>query len=73
MPPLEGSERAAAWAVRCRHQLLAAAYTALVLEGQTTEAEWAAVEDTARTVTRAGWWIDQRSSEPDELTELLGP
>ncbi|MFE7028815.1 hypothetical protein ACFU9Y_00785 [Streptomyces sp. NPDC057621] len=25
----------------------------------------------ARTVTRAGWWIDQRSSEPEDLTELL--
>ncbi|WP_328912454.1 MULTISPECIES: hypothetical protein [unclassified Streptomyces] len=71
MPPLEGTERAVAWAVRCRHQILAAAYTALVIEGETTEAEWEAVEDAARTITRAGWWIDQRSSEPEDLTELL--
>ncbi|MFD9421831.1 MULTISPECIES: hypothetical protein [unclassified Streptomyces] len=28
-------------------------------------------EEAARTITRAGWWIDQRSSEPDDLTELL--
>lgn len=40
MPPLEGTERAVAWGVRCRHQVLAAAYTALVLEGETSETEW---------------------------------
>lgn len=71
MPPLEGTERAVPWGVRCRHQILAAAYTALVLEGETTETEWEEIEDTARTITRAGWWIDQRSSEPDDLSELL--
>ena len=71
MPPLEGTDRAVAWAVRCRHQVLASAYTALVVQGSTTEAEWEAVEAAARTVTRAGWWIDQRSSEPGDLTELL--
>ncbi|GLW57993.1 hypothetical protein [Kitasatospora phosalacinea] len=71
MPPLEGTERGTAWGVRCRHQLLAAAYTALVLEGDMAEADWERVEEQARTVTRAGWWIDQRSSEPGDLQELL--
>ncbi|MEU4180801.1 hypothetical protein [Streptomyces sp. NPDC026589] len=71
MPPLEGTERAVAWGVRCRHQVLAAAYTALVLEGETDEREWEAIEEAARLVTRAGWWIDQRSSEPGDLAELL--
>lgn len=71
MPPLEGTERAVAWAVRCRPQILAAAYAELVLEGETPEAEWAILEDTARTITRAGWWIDQRTSEPVDLAELL--
>ncbi|MFF8501484.1 MULTISPECIES: hypothetical protein [unclassified Streptomyces] len=33
MPPLEGTDRAVAWGVRCRHQILAAADTNLVLEG----------------------------------------
>lgn len=33
MPPLEGTERAVSWGVRCRHQILADAYTALVTEG----------------------------------------
>ncbi|MFI6948208.1 hypothetical protein [Streptomyces sp. NPDC050422] len=71
MPPLEGTERAVGWGVRCRHQVLAAAYTALVLEGETSETAWGEIEETSRTVTRAGWWIDQRSSEPDDLAELL--
>lgn len=71
MPPLDGTDRAVAWGVRCRHQVLAAAYTALVLEGDTSEAAWEEIEETARTITRAGWWIDQRSSEPGDLTELL--
>ncbi|MFB8086867.1 hypothetical protein [Streptomyces sp. NPDC055992] len=71
MPPLDGTDRAISWAVRCRHQLLAAAYTDQVLEGQTTETEWEAIEEAARTVTRAGWWIDQRASEPGDLHELL--
>ncbi|MFC4035157.1 hypothetical protein ACFO3J_27335 [Streptomyces polygonati] len=71
MPPLEGTERAVAWAVRCRHQILAAAYTALVIEGDTAETAWEAMEDKARTVTRAGWWLDQRSCEPSDLSGLL--
>ncbi|MEV4555747.1 hypothetical protein AB0K51_01975 [Kitasatospora sp. NPDC049285] len=71
MPPLDGTERAVAWGVRCRHQILSAAYAALVLEGETSEAEWEGIEDSARTITRAGWWIDQRASEPGDLTELL--
>ncbi|NEA56582.1 hypothetical protein G3I60_21195 [Streptomyces sp. SID13666] len=71
MPPMEGAARAVAWGVRCRHQVLAAAYTALVLEGGTSEAAWEGIEDAARTITRAGWWLDQRSSEPGDLSELL--
>ena len=71
MPPLEGTDRAVAWGVRCRHQVLAAAYTALVLDGATSEPGWEEIEDAARTITRAGWWIDQRASEPEDLAELL--
>jgi hypothetical protein len=71
MPPLEGTERAVTWAVRCRYQTLSAAYTALVVEGDNTEAECEAMEEKARTVTRAGWWLDQRSYEPGDLAELL--
>ncbi|MFJ8107992.1 hypothetical protein [Streptomyces sp. NPDC096132] len=71
MPPLEGTDRAIAWGTRCRHQLMGAAYTSLVLEGSASEAEWVAIEDAARPLTRAGWWIDQRDADPSDLPELL--
>ncbi|MFE4972868.1 hypothetical protein ACFRAR_12225 [Kitasatospora sp. NPDC056651] len=71
MPPLEGTEKGIAWGVRCRHQVLAAAYNALVLDAGMAEPEWELIEDQARTITRAGWWIDQRACEPGDLPELL--
>ncbi|MGP3775457.1 hypothetical protein ACTWJ8_32020 [Streptomyces sp. SDT5-1] len=71
MPPLEGSEKAVSWAARCRHQLVSAAYTALVIEGTTSTAEWEAIEDLVQPVVRAGWWIDQRGADPADLPELL--
>ncbi|MFC9329066.1 hypothetical protein [Kitasatospora sp. NPDC057015] len=71
MPPLAGTERGTAWGVRCRHQVLAAAYTVLVLEGTMSEAEWEQLVEAARSVSRAGWWIDQRASAPEDLAELL--
>ncbi len=54
MPPLEGPERALDWGERSRHQLMTAAHTALVIEGSWDEADWAELEEKARTVTRAG-------------------
>ncbi|WP_327660468.1 MULTISPECIES: hypothetical protein [unclassified Streptomyces] len=71
MPPLEGTERAVDWAVRCRHQLVTAAYTTLVVEGTSSETEWEAVEDLIRQVSNAGWWLDQRDVDPADLPELL--
>ncbi|GAA2624581.1 hypothetical protein GCM10010425_20530 [Streptomyces spororaveus] len=72
MPALEGPERALAWGERSRFQLVTAAYTALVTESGTwDEADWAALEEKIRTVTRAGWWIDQRDAEGTDLPELL--
>lgn len=71
MPPLEGVEKALDWGERTRHQLMTAAYTALVVEGTWAEADWAELEGKARTVTRAGWWIDQRDTEGSDLLKLL--
>ncbi|MEU6230949.1 hypothetical protein [Streptomyces sp. NPDC047042] len=71
MPPLEGPVRALDWGERSRHQLMTAAHTALVIEGTWDEADWAALEEKARTVTRAGWWIDQRDTDRADLVELL--
>ncbi|KNB53455.1 MULTISPECIES: hypothetical protein [Streptomyces] len=71
MPPLEGPEKAVGWAVRCRHQLVTAAYTALAVEGELDDADWSEIEEKVRTVTRAGWWIDQRDADGADLPELL--
>ncbi|KOG67357.1 MULTISPECIES: hypothetical protein [Streptomyces] len=71
MPPLEGPERVLDWGERSRHQLMTAAHTALVVEGAWDEPDWAELEEKARVVTRAGWWIDQRDAEGSDLLELL--
>ncbi|MEU3599307.1 hypothetical protein ABZ714_11325 [Streptomyces sp. NPDC006798] len=71
MPPLEGPEKALAWGERSRHQLVTAAHTALVAEGTWDETNWAVLEEKARTVSRAGWWIDQRDADGADLPELL--
>ncbi|MGW6393107.1 hypothetical protein ACWFR1_21940 [Streptomyces sp. NPDC055103] len=71
MPPLEGPERALDWGERSRFQLVTAAYTALVTEGTWDETDWAVLEEKIRTVTRTGWWIDQREAEGSDLPELL--
>ncbi|MFK0111898.1 hypothetical protein [Streptomyces sp. NPDC091217] len=71
MPQLEGPEKALDWGERSRHQLMTAAYTALVAEGTWDEADWAELEEKARAVTRAGWWIDQREADGTDLLELL--
>ncbi|MFF0740602.1 hypothetical protein ACFYVL_09385 [Streptomyces sp. NPDC004111] len=71
MPPLEGPERALEWGERSRHQLMTAAHTALVAEGTWDEADWAHLEEKARGIARAGWWIDQRDADGADLLELL--
>ncbi|MFJ7997488.1 hypothetical protein ACIQ7D_10130 [Streptomyces sp. NPDC096310] len=71
MPPLEGPERALEWGERSRHRLMKAAHTALVAEGAWEEADWCELEERARMIGRAGWWIDQRDAEGAELPELL--
>ncbi|GGU55191.1 hypothetical protein GCM10010211_19840 [Streptomyces albospinus] len=71
MPVLEGPEKALEWGERSRHSLVTAAYTSLVTEGTWDEADWAALEEKIRTITRAGWWIDQRDAEGTDLPELL--
>ncbi|MET8013536.1 hypothetical protein ABZU86_16900 [Streptomyces sp. NPDC005271] len=71
MPQLEGPEKALAWGERSRHQLMTSAHTSLVVEGSWDEADWAELEEKARSITRAGWWIDQRDAEGSDLLELL--
>ncbi|MGW2698365.1 hypothetical protein [Streptomyces sp. NPDC001296] len=71
MPQLEGPEKTLDWGERSRHQLMTSAHTALVIEGAWDEANWAELEEKARSIIRAGWWIDQRDAEGVDLLELL--
>ena len=50
---------------------MTAAHTALVPEGTWDDADWAELEEKARAITRAGWWIDQRDADGTDLLELL--
>ncbi|WP_346012321.1 hypothetical protein [Streptomyces sp. SID3343] len=71
MQPLTGTDKAVQWATRCRHQLVTAAHTSLVIEGDLDEQAWQDIEQAARTIGRAGWWIDQRDADPTDLPELV--
>ncbi|MEY9961003.1 hypothetical protein [Streptacidiphilus sp. MAP5-52] len=71
MPPLDGPAKAVPWGERVRHQLVSDAYTALVVEGDLSEEQWQSIEDQARTIDRASWWIDQREADAADLPELL--
>lgn len=71
MPALDGSEKAAAWAGHVRHQLLAAAHEVFCDTGRDDEVFEADVEEPARQITAASWWIDQRDADPADLAELV--
>ncbi len=67
MPPLEGSDKAVEWGRRVRYQLLVAAHDTLgVADDDFAER----VENPARRIDSASWWIDQRDTQPVELEEL---
>ena len=72
MPPLQGSDKAVAWATRVRHHLVTAAYQSHRVDDDIARADRAAqLERSARRVTCAAWWIDQRESDPAALAALL--
>jgi len=72
MPALDGSERAVEWGRRVRHQLLCGSHE-LAIDAGRSEGEFAsAVEDPARKVTAASWWIDQRDTNPADVAEAVG-
>lgn len=68
MPGLDGSDKAVEWGRRVRHQLLVAAHATLGL----AEDDFAVrIENHARRIYSASWWIDQRDSDPVDLEELV--
>ncbi|WP_298207533.1 hypothetical protein [Ferrimicrobium sp.] len=67
MPWLDGSDKAIAWARSIRFELLAAAYECFDVE----EAYITELEQPARLITSASWWIDQRDAPAEDVVELI--
>ena len=67
MPHLEGSGKAIEWARRVRFDLLTAAYACV----DTEDGFVVSVEEPAKSITSASWWIDQRDADPESLSELV--
>ena len=67
MPRLEGSDKAIEWARRVRFDLLTAAYACVDTENGFV----VSVEEPAKSITSASWWIDQRDADPESLSELV--
>lgn len=59
------------WCGRSRRSRRRAAHTALVVKSTWDEADWAELEEKARVIVRAGWWIDERGADSADLLELL--
>jgi len=68
MPPLDGSDKAIEWGRGVRHQLLAVAHDTL---GMADDDFAERVENPARHIDSAPWWIDQRDTEPVDLDQLV--
>jgi hypothetical protein len=72
MCDLDGSDKSVPWGARVRYNLLTAAHDHHVTVGGMSEDEFAdRFEVSARTVTLASWWIDQRDTDPADVEELL--
>ncbi|OIV35439.1 hypothetical protein BIV57_21550 [Mangrovactinospora gilvigrisea] len=71
LPPLEGSDSQIGFGEVMRRKMLTAAYQALVLDGQMSETDWEQVEERARRVGLARWWLDNKELAPELLPELL--
>jgi hypothetical protein len=67
MPHLDGSDKAVEWGRRVRFDLLAEAYECM----QDDDEFVTCIEEPARKITSASWWIDQRDADPESLSELV--
>ena len=67
LPELTGSEKQIPWATRVRYQLLAVGMDELQGADDQIDNLLAA----ARTINRAGWWIDYKDADPDEVYEVV--
>lgn len=71
MPVLDGSDKSVDWGRRVRHNLMAAGHDYAQEIGVCDEDFAQQVEQPARRINSASWWIDQRDAEGDDLPELV--
>jgi hypothetical protein len=71
MAVLDGSEKAVEWGRRVRFQLISSAYQHAQNNGATDDEFAIGTEVPARKVTSASWWIDQRDTDPADVSELV--
>ncbi|WP_431031233.1 hypothetical protein [Plantibacter sp. RU18] len=72
LPELAGSEKQTAWGFTVRHKLVKAAYEVCVEAGEMSDETFETmILSPARLLDKAGWWIDNRESEPADLAELV--
>ena len=68
LEPLQGSEKQLSWATRARYELLAGALEA---PSTTDRAFTDSILPAARRILRAGWWISNADTEPEDVEELV--
>ncbi|MGQ7786615.1 hypothetical protein [Nesterenkonia sp. K-15-9-6] len=69
LPALEGTEKQVDWATRARYEAVAS-----ILDDDPAGDDGTAILAAARTLTRAGWWIDNTTDsdlDTDDLIELI--
>lgn len=74
LPELEGSEKQLEWAPIFRDSVIQNAHEELCRgeDAALTEEEFEErIMSHARMITRAGWWMDNSESEPEDLEELV--
>jgi hypothetical protein len=71
MPVLDGSDKQVEWARRVRRYLLTAGHDWWLDAGRDEDDFASRIEAPARSITGAGWWIDQRESTPEDLAALV--
>lgn len=72
LPDLDGTESQLKWAPIFRNELIVDAHDALVDNGDMTDEDFdSRILGPARTIVRAGWWMDNIESAPTDLEELV--
>lgn len=71
MPELAGSDKAVAWARRVRYELVVAGHDHAGSVGVTDDDFALQVEQPARKITSASWWIDQKDTAGEDVAEVV--